>query len=81
MLTFEESQEWAKTNVEKLGDSDKLDLYGMFKQATVGDCNTPSPGMFDFKGSAKWNAWNGKKGTSKEVAELFYIRKVEGLSK
>ena len=48
-------------------------------QVTVGDCNTESPGMFDFKGKYKWQAWNGKKGMSKEEAEEKYIKLVEDL--
>ncbi|GCA62739.1 hypothetical protein KIPB_005461, partial [Kipferlia bialata] len=26
-----------------------LSLYGLFKQASVGDCNTPKPGMLNLK--------------------------------
>jgi acyl-CoA-binding protein len=36
-------------------DEDKLRLYGFFKQATVGKCNTSRPGFFDFVGKAKWS--------------------------
>jgi len=56
-----------------------LELYGLYKQATVGDVNTAKPGMFDFKGKAKWEAWNGKKGTSKEDAQRAYIKLVKDL--
>jgi len=35
--------------------------------------------MFDFKGKAKWEAWNGKKGTSKEAAMQAYVDKVQSL--
>ena len=47
-------------------------MYSLFKQATVGDCNTERPGMFDPKGKAKWDAWDGRKGMSKEDAEKAY---------
>jgi len=30
-------------------DDEKLTLYGLFKQATVGDNTTDRPGMLDFK--------------------------------
>lgn len=50
------------------------------QQATVGDCNTESPGMFDFKGKAKWGAWASVKGMSKEDAEKAYIELVTKLS-
>ena len=56
-----------------------LEVYALFKQASVGDCNTERPGMMDFKGKAKWDAWNGKKGMSKEDAEAKYIALVEEL--
>ncbi|XP_009471817.1 PREDICTED: acyl-CoA-binding protein [Nipponia nippon] len=37
------------------------------------------PGMLDFKGKAKWDAWNALKGMSKEDAMKAYIEKVEEL--
>lgn len=38
----------------KMTDDELLQLYGLFKQASVGDNNTDKPGMLDFKGKAKW---------------------------
>ena len=40
-----------------------LKLYGLYKQATVGDVNTDRPGTFsmDFAGKAKWDAWSANK--------------------
>lgn len=38
-----------------------------------------APGMLDFTGKAKWNAWNTKKGMSTEDAEKAYIAKVAAL--
>lgn len=35
--------------------------------------------MLDFKGKAKWDGWNSKKGISKEAAMEEYIKKVEEL--
>ena len=49
-------------------------------QATVGDVNTPAPGMFDFKGKAKWDAWSSVKGLSVADAEAAYVALVEKLS-
>ncbi|KAG8905119.1 hypothetical protein FRC01_008472 [Tulasnella sp. 417] len=48
-------------------------FYKYYKQATIGDCNTTKPGMLDFTGKAKWNAWDSVKGTSKEDAENKYV--------
>jgi diazepam-binding inhibitor (GABA receptor modulating acyl-CoA-binding protein) len=35
--------------------------------------------MMDFKGKAKWEAWNGKKGTGKDAAKEAYVTAVQGL--
>jgi acyl-CoA-binding protein len=40
---------------------------------------TEKPGMLDLKGKAKWEAWNNKKGLSKEAAMEAYIALVEKL--
>ncbi|XP_014275069.1 acyl-CoA-binding domain-containing protein 7 [Halyomorpha halys] len=60
-------------------DQELLEIYALFKQGTVGDCNTAKPGMFDFKGKAKWEAWNAKKGTAQDAAKENYIVKVKEL--
>jgi acyl-CoA-binding protein len=39
-------------------------LYGLFKQATVGDINGEKPGLLDFRKKAKYDAWNEFQGTS-----------------
>ena len=41
-----------------------LELYALFKQANVGDVNTARPGMMDFKGKAKWDAWKKREAVS-----------------
>ena len=43
--------------------------------------NTDRPGMFDFKGRAKWDAWETLKGTTQADAEAEYIKLVEKLAK
>lgn len=60
-------------------DDELLKLYGLFKQTTVGDNDTPQPGTFDFKGKYKWKAWTELKGTSQEDAEAQYIKLADEL--
>merc|ERR1711994_796953 len=62
-------------------NNELLTLYGLYKQATVGDVNTDRPGMFDMKGKAKWDAWEGRKGMSKDDAEKEYIAFVDNARK
>uniref|UniRef100_A0A3Q0S372 Acyl-CoA binding domain containing 7 n=1 Tax=Amphilophus citrinellus TaxID=61819 RepID=A0A3Q0S372_AMPCI len=54
-------------------DEELLVLYGLYKQALVGDINTERPGMLDLKGKAKWDAWESRKGMSKDDAMSAYI--------
>jgi len=59
-------------------DSELLELYALFKQATVGDCNIEEPGgWFNFEATAKYNAWNEKKGKSKDECMNLYIEKAK----
>ncbi|KAI0789848.1 acyl-CoA-binding protein [Abortiporus biennis] len=55
---------------------DQLYFYKYYKQATVGDVNTSRPGLLDFVGKAKWDAWNSVKGTSTEEAQKLYVEKL-----
>ncbi|KAI0067254.1 acyl-CoA-binding protein [Artomyces pyxidatus] len=55
---------------------EQLYFYSYYKQATVGDVNVPRPGMLDFVGKAKWDAWKGVEGTSKEEAYSKYVQKL-----
>ena len=53
----------------------KLALYGLFKQATIGDVNIENPGALDFVGSAKWSSWKSYEGLSKEYVkrDLYFV--------
>ena len=48
-------------------------MYALYKQGTIGDVNTPRPGMLDIKGKAKWDAWNKKKGMDQREAKEKYV--------
>jgi len=59
--------------VTGLGNDVMLDLYALYKQATVGNATGDRPGMLDLKGRAKYDAWAKKKGMSKDAAMQAYI--------
>ncbi|KAL7749846.1 hypothetical protein RI367_004722 [Sorochytrium milnesiophthora] len=70
---FIQASKDSETLVSQLSNDQLLELYALFKQGTVGDCNTSRPGMLDLKGKAKWDAWNAKKGMSQTEAQQKYI--------
>ncbi len=72
---FDKAAEDVKNVAQKPTNDELLELYSLFKQTTVGDCNTDKPGMFSFEAKAKWEAWNKQKGTSQADAEAAYVAK------
>jgi len=51
---FEEATTLISSSKIPMADEQLLALYGYYKQALEGKCNTSKPGFFDFKGKAKW---------------------------
>lgn len=56
-------------------------LYALYKQATEGDVSGERPGGFDFKAIAKYDAWAGVKGKSKDDAMKEYVSLVDRLAR
>lgn len=77
---FEAATKAALKTREDPGNEMKLRLYACYKQATEGDVSGPRPGMFDFVGAAKYDAWAKLKGTSQDDAKKKYIDLVKRLS-
>lgn len=76
---FQTASEDVKKLPQAPDNQTKLKLYALFKQASEGDVSGEKPGMFDFVGGAKYEAWETWKGTSKEDAAQKYIDLVETL--
>uniref|UniRef100_A0A1B0GAF0 Acyl-CoA-binding domain-containing protein 6 n=2 Tax=Glossina morsitans morsitans TaxID=37546 RepID=A0A1B0GAF0_GLOMM len=73
----------ATKHVEQTHDTllpnDLLELYGLYKQATSGQCNIAKPGLFNIQGRAKWSAWNDLGQMSSTIAKRLYVEKVQKL--
>ncbi|XP_068091609.1 acyl-CoA-binding domain-containing protein 7 isoform X1 [Hyperolius riggenbachi] len=76
---FDKAAEDVKKLKTRPTDDELKELYGLYKQSTVGDVNIDCPGMLDLKGKAKWEAWNLKKGMSKEDAMSAYVSKAHDM--
>ncbi|MFW5825391.1 MAG: acyl-CoA-binding protein [Marinobacter sp.] len=55
----------------------KLEFYALYKQATEGDVTGKRPGVMDFVGRAKFDAWEKLKGMSREEAMQRYIDRLD----
>ena len=82
-MTTEEKFEAAKQKVltlkEKPSNDVMLNLYGLNKQASIGDLNIDPPKMFDFVAAAKYNAWKSRSGMTKDDAMNKYTELVNSL--
>jgi acyl-CoA-binding protein len=61
-------------------DDALLELYGLYKQATLGDVAGEEPGAFDFVGRAKFDAWASRRGMSRDDAMRAYVALVAKLA-
>ncbi|KAM3161211.1 Acyl-CoA-binding protein [Lachancea thermotolerans] len=77
--TFEQKAEAVKNLATTPSNDELLQLYGLYKQATVGDNSSARPSALNFKDKYKWDAWEALKGTSQEEAEQKYIELVDQL--
>jgi acyl-CoA-binding protein len=72
----------AVTKLPKRPDNDQmLELYSLYKQASDGDVSGARPGMLDFTGRAKFDAWAKRKGTTRDAAMKSYVALVAKLQK
>ena len=76
---FEQVAKDVTTLTEPPDNVAMLKLYGMYKQATKGDCTGARPGMLDFVRRAKYDAWKALEGNSQDDAKQQYIDYVNGL--
>lgn len=83
-MTLDERFADAQTRVKALAkapDTDTLlQLYALYKQGSSGDATGSRPGMMDFKGRAKWDAWAAKKGMTADAAKTAYAEIVDRLA-
>ena len=77
--TFDSAQLRVKTLSRTPAPDELLELYSLYKQATAGDATGSRPGLLDFKGRAKFDAWSGRKGMTREAAESAYVALVSRL--
>ncbi|KAG2077723.1 ACBP-domain-containing protein [Suillus decipiens] len=62
-----------KTGPIQTGYEEKLTMYSLYKQATVGNVQGGRPGMWDMLGRAKWDAWAKHKDLDLYEAKWLYV--------
>lgn len=80
-MKFTEAVEKVKTLSERPDNNTLLKLYGLYKQATIGNCDTQQPWAIQIEARAKWDAWYSHYNKSKQSVEMEYVQLVEKLLK
>ncbi|KAI8611602.1 ankyrin repeat-containing domain protein [Chytriomyces sp. MP71] len=70
---FEDAAAFVAGNSSRIDSTTLLELYGLFKVATVGLCDEPQPGFFAFQARAKWDAWKRTVCTRDEALERYRL--------
>jgi acyl-CoA-binding protein len=76
---FDDAVAESKTLPQRPDSNTLLKLYALYKQGTSGDAQGARPGVGDFIGRAKYDAWSGIAGTSKEEAMRQYVDLIDSL--
>ena len=77
---FEAAARDVKSLPDEPGTHDLLELYALYKQATVGDVSGARPSAFDVRARAKHDAWAKAKGLRAEDAMARYVALVARLA-
>ena len=70
---FDAAQAASKNLAERPDNMTLLEIYALFKQSTAGDVSGERPGFTDMVARAKYDAWVGVKGLSKDQAMQRYV--------
>jgi acyl-CoA-binding protein len=76
---FDAAVENSKKLPQRPDNATLLKIYGLYKQATLGDVTEKKPGFGDMIGRAKWDAWNALKGTPSDEAKRRYVELIQSL--
>ncbi|KAI6201837.1 Acyl CoA binding protein [Aphelenchoides besseyi] len=68
-------QNLPKTGDVGISNTDKLEFYALFKQATIGRCNTPRPSIWSVVDRYKWDAWKSLNTLESVQAKDRYVHK------
>ena len=74
MADFEGVAQKLRDQKPDLSNEQKQEIYGLFKQGSLGDNTADKPGiMSGFEARGKWDAWEAKKGMSQDDAKQAYV--------
>jgi diazepam-binding inhibitor (GABA receptor modulating acyl-CoA-binding protein) len=80
MGEFEDKAQAIRDAKPAMDDAQKAEIYGLFKQGSLGDNTVDKPGLMSgFEARGKWDAWEAKKGMSQDDAKQAYVDLVNSI--
>ncbi len=76
---FDAAADRVKTLSSRPDNQTLLNLYALYKQGTDGDVTGKKPGRLKIADRAKFEAWEARKGMSKDDAMQAYVELVDEL--
>jgi len=73
-MDFESSCNFMYSQMNKLDNNQKLIMYALYKQATVGNAPSTPPNRLKVLEYAKWEAWNKIRGIESIDSKNEYIK-------
>ncbi len=80
-MNFEQACERVKHLSRVPTNTEKLVLYALYKQATIGNVQGSQPWKIQVEPRAKWDAWATQRNKSQDQAKREYIQYVADLIK
>lgn len=77
--TFEQATNVVVQLASSLNSEQLLKLYGLYKQAKQGPCDTSRPSWYQLEARSKWDSWKSLGDKSREEAMTGYVQVVDEL--
>lgn len=77
---FSDACLYVKEHIDSFSDEEKVNLYALYKQSTVGDCNVERPGgLFNWERKKMWDTWKKLKEKNIKNPKQMYIDYLSGI--
>jgi len=79
-LLFSDACSYVKEHMDIFSDEQKVKLYALYKQSTIGDCNIERPGgLFNWERKKMWDGWETLREKDIKNPKQMYIDYLSGI--
>ena len=78
---IQKHQTLSMVKYNRLSPTNRILLYGLYQQATIGNVNIPKPYFFKISENNKWHSWKKNENLSLDNAKRHYIIEADEIIK